>query len=182
MRKFLIGSLTILAALAFTACHKDKGENGDGYGDAPRTAVPAELQGGWLWADGGSVGVFDPNTGVYQGPEIGMAQKYTLNADGTGTVLSYIGSQTDKYYITEKGTYQIDVAQKKITFNTASGTYEKNGAKRSLAGDELYPKAGGIEVFYYNIVTSSGTVYLYKKDDPSATDDDYMHSTRFTKL
>lgn len=169
----------LVAALGLTSCKKSKNSL---YGNAPHTDVPAELQGSWLWSDGGSTGVFDPNTGVYQGPEIGMAQKYTLNADGTGSVLSYIGSQTDKFYIYEVGTYEINITTKQVTFNTISGTYEKNGSKRKLEGDELYPNQGGIDKFYYKLSQSGYSYYLYKKDDPAASDDDYMHSTRFTKM
>ena len=180
MKKVLLALLVFVHVFGITGCGKDN-EGTDNNG-APRTEVPSELQGSWMWANGGSIGVFDSNTGVYQGPEIGMAQKITFNADGTGEIMNYIGSQTDKYYIFQKGTFVVDITKKEVTFHVVSGTYEKNGSKRKLAGDELYPQQRGSETFYYNVANEAGKTYMYKKDNPNAENEDYMHSTQFTKM
>jgi uncharacterized lipoprotein NlpE involved in copper resistance len=179
MKRVVIAILVCMHVFGIIGCGKDN--EGDGNNGTPRTEVPAELQGSWIWANGGSIAVFDANTGVYRGPEIGMAQKITFNADGTGEIMNYIGSQTDKYYIFQKGTYVVDKTKNQVTFHVVSGTYEKNGSKRKLAGDELYPGQRGSDTFYYNVVTADKT-YMYKKDDPNADNEDYIHSTRFTKM
>lgn len=178
MTKYLFAAIA-MTAIALTSCKKSNSQNSS---KTPRTDVPSDLRGGWIWASGGTIGVFDPNTGVYQGPALGMAQKYSMNANGTGSLYNYLGSQTDKYQIYKEGTFEVDVIKGLVTFNASSGFYERNGSRRNLKAEELYPNEGGIEKFYYKIVNNDGKIYLYKKDSPEASDEDIMHSTRFSKL
>lgn len=180
MTKYFFAAIA-MTAISLAGCKKSNSQNSNNS-KTPRTDVPAELQGNWIWADGGGTGLFDPNTGVYQGPAIGMAEKFSLNANGTGSVYYYIGSETDKYNIYKEGTYEIDVTKKQISFHASGGFYQKNGTKRNLNADELYPSQNGTEQFFYKVVNLDGKIYMYKKDDPSRADDDYMHTTRFSKL
>jgi hypothetical protein len=152
--RVIISSLLIIS-MSFTACEKD---------DIVKPTQPTpvihnvdpRLVGSWMWTQG-STGAYYDNNGVYNGPAYGLAAKYSINTDGSGTcynhLYSTIGTGTGlEVNISYVGFFESD-DQGHLGFFPTSGTYKSSsGENRALRSDELW-----------NTQTNTGRKFLYQK-------------------
>jgi hypothetical protein len=122
----------------------------------PEHSVDSRLVGTWIWTSSGEAGWYDDN-GVYTGPSYGLAERYEVREDGTGSSFSHlfstIGAGTSlEVNIASQGFFESD-DEGHFGYFPLSGTYKStSGENRNLRPDELYDPVKG-----------EGKVYLYQK-------------------
>ena len=151
--RLIITSLLVITT-SLISCKKDN--NDKPTTDTGIHKIDPKLTGSWMWTQGSSGAYYD-NNGVYQGPAYGLAAKYTINADGSGTCFNHlystIGAGTGlEVNISYVGFFESD-DQGHMGFFPTSGTYKSSsGENRALRADELW-----------NTQTNSGRNFLYQK-------------------
>ena len=162
MRQIFI--VTALAALSLTACKKEKL---DRIPDSlPRTEVPGEVQGSWMYGYFSMTEYWSRDPSTYVGNAFEMAFAFTFNADGTYKqyFTSAVGGTTYIQSVTD-GTVEIDPETKTIKTHPYKAHYRKtqNGRvveERDLTDDET---SGTTTYTYTTGVENSGTKALYLK-------------------
>jgi hypothetical protein len=156
---FILAALTVLT---LTACKKDKLDTIPD--DFPRTDVPGELQGSWMYGYFSMTEYWSRDPSTYVGNAFELAIAFTFNANGTykqyftsktgGT--AFIQSVTD-------GTVEVDATTKSFKTHPFKAHYRKteNGSvveERDLTGTELTSAA---TYTYTTGVETSGTKAVY---------------------
>lgn len=189
---FLLTICVAISAVVFSGCSK-KGNSGGGggdYGPHPRSAVPAELVGGYWQAGSFSMSQFSNYDGSYAGQAYEISVGYKFVND-KGDAEEYFYYTNTSYYCRyqvlgyRKGTVVFDQQNKTFKFYAASGNYRRYddcgtgggsdyGVKKTYGEDDLYPKYKP-EYKNYSIVKENGkTIWRIPYDDGS--------SLEFTKL
>lgn len=146
---FIVCTLVIMAATA--GCSKSKSKPGTDTGDIGTHYINPQLVGTWLWTEG-SDGAYYNDDGVYQGAAYGLATRYKINADGSGTCFNSTLGGSFEVNISSRGFFESD-DQGHLGYFPLSGTYKTSeGTNRSLRPDELY-----------DLKTGQGKVTLYQK-------------------
>jgi hypothetical protein len=146
----------LVLTISATSCKKDVNPDPGTGTDNGIHKVDPRLVGSWLWTQGSSGAYYD-NNGVYVGPAYGLASKYIINADGSGTcynhMYSTIGAGTGiEVNISYVGFFETD-DEGHMGFFPTSGTYKStSGENRALRADELW-----------NTQTNKGRSFLYQK-------------------
>lgn len=166
MKKIIL-STTVVLITFLSACQKNNHDSKIGYGNLPKTNVPASLQGNWMYGNFSMTEYWNQNPGDYLGNALQYAIAFKFNADGsyeqyfsscsvTGGVATYQQSVT-------KGTVEIDVVTNKIITHAYSAHYKrtKNGQtleERDMAQVELN---GSTKYTYENGQEPNGTNAIY---------------------
>ncbi len=160
MNKLLL-LLTMTAVFATSACEKDIEDDG------PRTQVPAELQGAWMYGQFSMTEYWSQNPADYLGNALELAIAFQFEANGTYTQYFTsssvtLGVRTYQQSVT-KGTVEIDAATKTIVTYPKTAHYrrtrngvveeERDLAKSELTSTSTYAFTTGVE--------PSGTKALY---------------------
>lgn len=171
MNKILL-LVAALAASHFSACQKSKSSGNYGmYGNGPRTNVPAQLRGNWMYGQFSMTEYWAQNPADYIGNAFQFAIAFRFNSDGTyeqyftsstvsGSMVYYLQSVT-------KGTVEVDEANSRIITHAHSAYYKKsrNGQtleERSLDKSEITATSR----YTYELRTeSNGTKAVYLKLD-----------------
>ena len=149
----MITGLLILT-LSLSSCQKDnsvKPSTEEGVHQ-----VDARFVGSWMWTKGSTGAYYDDN-GIYQGPSYGLATKYIINANGSGSCFNHlystIGAGTNlEVNISYNGFFESD-DKGHLGFFPTSGNYKSSsGENRFLRQDELW-----------NTKTNAGQSVLYQK-------------------
>ena len=133
---FVIAGFLVLA-ISVTSCKKDSVK--PSKDDTGIHKIDPKLVGQWMWTQGSDGAYYDDN-GVYNGPAYGLASKYTINADGSGTCFNHmystIGAGTGlEVNISYVGFFESD-DQGHLGFFPTSGTYKSSsGENRPLRAD-----------------------------------------------
>ena len=169
MNKIILLAAVTLSSL-FASCQKDSGKNNsNGYGNGPRTEVPAGIQGNWMYGNFSMTEYWSQNPADYLGNAVQFAIAFKFNADGTyeqyftsstvsGTVVTYQQSVT-------KGTVEVDENKKTITTHANAAHYKRmqNGQlqeERDLAKSEL---TATTNYSYTSGTESNGVKAIYLK-------------------
>src|SRR4051794_33139974 len=158
--------LLIVATLCATvACSKSDSNSPEG----PRTNVPGEVQGNWMFGNFSMTEYWDQYPGDYIGPGFEIAFAFTFNADGTYAeyfTSSYVtnGVRTYLQSVT-KGTVEVDPSAKVIKTHAAKVHYRKTVGRqveedRDMNKNEYNPES---MYTYTTGVEPSGTDALYLK-------------------
>ena len=129
----------LTAAIAFAtflgSCQKsDKtGNTVDGsYGNGPKTEVPANLQGNWMYGNFSMTEYWSANPSTYIGNAFEFAIAFKFNANGTYeqyfTSRTVSGSISTYHQSLTKGTVEIDAVNKKIITHAANARYKRTRA------------------------------------------------------
>lgn len=166
MKKTLL-LLAVTATLSIVSCKKSNSGGGEVPSNLPRTSVPAELQGSWMYGNFSMTEYWNQSPGDYLGNALQFAFAFKFDADGNCeqyfTSSSVTGSVTTYQQSVTKGTVEIDTVNKTIKTNPFKAHYKrtKNGQtleERDLTNAEL----SGATVYKYTIGTEpSGTKALY---------------------
>jgi hypothetical protein len=138
-----------------TSCSKNSTKPVNPSGPSEHV-VDAKLVGTWIWTSSGDASWYDEN-GVYTGPSYGLAERYEIHADGSGSSFSHLYSTIGagsslEVNIASEGFFESDNAGH-FGYFPLSGTYKSSsGENRNLRPDELYNEA-----------TGEGKYYLYQK-------------------
>lgn len=163
MKKIIL-LFTLATTLASTACKKDSLPSPE---NLPRTTVPAELKGAWMYGYFSMTEYWTTNPSTYLGPAVQFAVAFQLEENGsythyftsstvTGGIATYQQSVT-------KGTLEIDPASQTIKMHAAMAHYKRTRSnqvleERDLAKKEITP----VTTYKYTTGTeSSGTKALY---------------------
>src|SRR3954467_8018069 len=120
-------TLLLLVAIicASTACSKSDSS----IPESPRTSVPKEVEGSWMYGNFSMTEYWDQFPGDYIGNGVEVAFAFTFNADGTftqyftaGSVLN--GIRTYQQSVS-KGTVEIDPVAQVIKTHTSHVHYRK---------------------------------------------------------
>lgn len=191
MKRSIFSLLVLLALVSCTssACSKkDSAGNpggGGGYGNNPRSKIPAELAGGYFQAGSFSMSHFTNYDGSYAGQAYEIATGYKFIND-KGDAEEYFYYTNTSYYCRyqvlgyRKGTVVFDEANKTFKFYAASGYYRRYdncgsstpspdyGQRKEYGNDDLYPKYK-VEYKNYSIIKQNGkTIWKISYDDGSA--------------
>lgn len=159
MKKILLRSfgslIATLSLVVLTSCRKSSGGSDT---DSPTEThfVDPRLVGTWQWTSAGDASWYD-NNGVYTGPSYGMAQRYQIKADGSGSSFSHIFSNLGpgsslEVNISSTGFYESD-DKGHFGYFPLKGQYKSSsGENRALNSSEVY-----------NEKDASGKVYLFQK-------------------
>src|SRR4051794_24028939 len=128
-KNYLMKKLTLLFLVAIVcatmACSKSDSNTPEG----PRTNVPKELEGNWMFGNFSMTEYWDQYPGDYIGNGLELAFAFTFNADGTFTQY-FTGSsvmngvQTYQQSVS-KGTVEIDPINKVIKTHTSHVHYRR---------------------------------------------------------
>lgn len=167
MNRLLILTFVTLSSL-LANCQKDK-ESGNSYGDGPRTNVPANLQGNWMYGQFSMNEYWSQNPVDYLGNGFELAIAFKFNANGTyeqyftsstvsGTVVSYHQSVS-------KGTVEIDEATRTITTHANTAHYKKTQNGKTIEDRDLQKNELTVTTRYtYTTGTeNNGTKAIYLK-------------------
>lgn len=145
MKKIILHSLACIAitfSLAvLTSCKKSSGNSGTDNNTGPHVVDP-RLVGTWIWTSAGDASWYD-NNGVYTGPSYGMAQRYQIKADGSGTAFSHIYSTLGpgsslEVNISSTGFFESD-DKGHLGYFPLKGRYKSSsGEDRALNSSEIY--------------------------------------------
>lgn len=134
-------AVVILACL-FGNCQKEKGKTDpDNFGNAPRTNVPASLQGNWMYGYFSMTEYWSQNPAEYIGNGFQFAIAFKFNTNGTyeqyftsstvsGTVVTYRQSVT-------KGTVEIDEPAQTIITHANTAHYKETTNGRTIQERDL---------------------------------------------
>jgi hypothetical protein len=157
-----------------------------GFGNNPRSKVPAELAGGYWHVGSFSMTQFTKYDGSYAGNanEIAVGYRF-LNANGDAEQYFYWTKNTtycrDQILGYRKGTVVFDTNKKTFTFYAASGYYRRYdacgssqspgyGVKKTYGAEDLYPTYKD-EYDNWEIVKENGkTIWRIRFDDNSTLD------------
>jgi len=174
--KRLIFSLAVcfaFSSFSLSACSKKDTVSDGGFGNNPRSKVPAELVGGYFQAGSFSMSQYDNYDGSYAGQafEISTGYKF-INANGDAE--QYFYYTNTGYYCRDqilgyrKGTVVFDEQAKTFAFYAVSGHYRRYdacgssqsagyGQKKQYGAEDLYP-AYKDEYKNYSIVKENNKV------------------------
>lgn len=83
-----------LAGLLLAGCGGGGGGSGATHYDTPRTEVPADLVGDWLYGTISPTNFWDDHTGQYEGSAYGISDYYRFDGDGTFEEYTYLYTQS----------------------------------------------------------------------------------------
>ncbi len=156
--------MAAIAALNVMACKKDK-DNDEISG--PKTDVPAELQGNWMYGNFSMTEYWSQNPSGYIGNAFQFAIAFKFNSNGTYeqyfTSSSVTAGVSTYQQSVTKGTVVIDEVNKTITAYPAKAHYKRTRSgqtleERDLAKSELR----GATTYNYTIGTEpNGTKAIY---------------------
>ena len=169
MKKIVL-LFALAASIAAVACKKDKSNpngTGDIPNDLPRTSVPAEVRGSWMYGKFSMTEYWSQNPSTYIGNALEFAIAFKFEEDGTYTHYftssSYLAGLTTYQQSVTKGTIEIDLVNKVIRTHPYSAHYkrtrnnqvleERDMTKEELSSSTSYKYTTGKE--------SSGTSALY---------------------
>ncbi|WP_018611962.1 hypothetical protein [Segetibacter koreensis] len=171
MKKLLL--LVSFATILAVGCKKTNEE--PGIPNGPRTEVPAELRGNWMYGNFSMTEYWSQDPASYLGNALEFAFAFTFNSDGTYTQY-FTGSSVTSGVTTyqqsvTKGTVEIDPANKKIVTHAYSSHYKRlrNGIveeERDLRKDEI---TSATSYTYTTGVEQSGTKALYLRLENTAS-------------
>lgn len=166
--KSILLLFTFCTVLTATACKKDSSLPGNEIPDnLPRTTVPAELRGSWMYGNFSMTEYWSQDPSEYLGNALEFAIAFQFNSDGTyeqyftaqsvtGTLVTYQQSLT-------KGTVEVDAVTKNIATHPYSAHYKRteNGQtveERDLTKSEL---SAATTYDYSTGTEASGTKAIY---------------------
>lgn len=165
--KKIIFAACMAAVTLFTACKKNKPSSNDsGYGNGPRTEVPASLKGNWMFGNFSMTEYWSQNPADYLGNALQYAFAFRFNSNGTYeqyfTSSSVSGGVTTYQQSVTKGTVEVDEENDTITTHAYSAHYKRtrNGQtveERDLAQNELTITTG----YAYTMGEENGTRAIY---------------------
>lgn len=134
MKKLL--SFALLAILVgFTSCKKDSGKI-DIPENLPRTNVPAELKGPWMYGNFSTTEYFNQNPANYLGNALEIAVAFNFEENGTYTQYftssSVLAGVSTYQQSVSKGTVEIDQTTKTIKTYPASAHYKRTRSNQVL--------------------------------------------------
>ena len=159
--------LLFAVAIATTTIACSKSESEPGIPGGPKTSVPEELTGNWMYGNFSMTEYWSQDPSEYLGPGVEMAFAFTFNSNGTYT--QYFTASTVMSGVV---TYQQSVTQGMVEVNTASKTIithpSKTHYKRTSNGhvveerDLTKEEVSGNTTYTYTTGTeSNGTEALY---------------------
>ncbi len=172
--------LAIVIAMSTIACSKSSSKPGDGNG--PRTNVPTELTGNWMYGNFSLTEYWSQDPSEYLGNGLEVAFAFTFNADGSYTQYftssSVLAGTVTYQQSVSRGTMEVDEATKKIVTHPAQAHYKRtvNGqvaeerdlAKSEIDDDTYYYTTGnepnGTEALYLTLEGTTEPFTFLKKD------------------
>ncbi len=159
-------SILLFAFVAVAAMACSKSSSKPGGSDGPKTDVPAELTGNWMYGDFSMTEYWSQDPADYLGNALEFVFAFTFNSDGTYTQYftssSVLNGVTSYQQSVSQGTMEVNAVTKTIITHPKKAHYKKtdNGhvtEERDLNKNEL---SGG--TFYYTTgIEPSGTSALY---------------------
>jgi hypothetical protein len=163
MKKSILLFAVVLATMA--ACSKSSSTPGGT--DGPKTTIPAEVTGNWMYGNFSMTEYWSQDPSEYLGNGLELAFAFTFNGNGTYTqyftassVMS--GVVTYQQSVTQ-GTMEVDAVTKKIITHPSKAHYKRTvsgqvAEERDLTKTEL----GGASTYYYTTGNeTNGTPALY---------------------
>src|SRR3954468_20239190 len=158
--------LPILSAVIFvaTACKKTTEHPTTPTG--PRTEVPNEIRGNWMFGNFSMTEYWSQDPYEYLGNGLELAFAFTFNADGTYTQYftssSVINGATTYQQSVTKGTLEVDAENKIIKTNPYTSHYKRTQSGRiveekDMPNDKLTPST----YYYERGMETSGSQALY---------------------
>jgi len=159
-------SILLLAVVLTTAVACSKSSSTPGGTDGPKTNVPVELTGNWMYGNFSMTEYWSQDPSDYLGNALEFAFAFTFNTNGTYTQYftssSATGGVVTYQQSVTQGTMEVNTAAKKIITHPSKAHYKRtvNGQvaeERDLSKNEL---SGG--VYYYTTGNeTNGTNALY---------------------
>jgi hypothetical protein len=126
-------SALLTAVVAFTtflgSCQKSNKIDDEAFGNGPKTEVPADLPGTWMYGNFSMTEYWSTNPSTYIGNAFEFAIAFKFNANGTYE--HYFTSRTVSNGISTyhqsvtKGTIEIDKVNKRIITHAGSARYKR---------------------------------------------------------
>jgi hypothetical protein len=139
MKKFML-SLIVITAL-FSACKKEENNPISACPDNPKTDVPSNLQGNWMYGNFSMKEYWGQNPSEYLGNALQYAIAFKLNADGTYeqyfTSSTVSGGTTTYQQSVTKGTVVIDETKKTMVTHACSARYKKSSKGQTIEERDL---------------------------------------------
>lgn len=146
--KKIVWLFVISTSLVASACEKNNLPSpvSEIPADLPRTTVPAELQGNWMYGNFSLTEYWSQNPADYLGNALEFAIAFRFNADGTYvqyfTASSVVGGVRTYQQSVTKGTVEVNAGSKTIKTHPATAHYRRtrNGQtveERDLSKSEL---------------------------------------------
>jgi len=174
--------LTLLLMIALISAMVSCSKSGSDVPDTPRTDVPSELRGNWMFGSFSMTEYWSQDPSEYLGPGVEIAFAFTFNADGTftayftaGTVMN--GVQTYQQSVS-KGTVEVDAANKVIKTHTSQVHYRRTvggqvAEDRDMGKNEYDPndsytyttgvEPGGTDALYLTLEGTSEPLTFLRK-------------------
>lgn len=163
--------LTLLLMIVLVSAMVSCSKSDSGVPNAPRTDVPEEIRGNWMFGNFSMTEYWSQDPSEYIGQGVEMAFAFTFNADGTFTQYFTAGTVTNGVRTYQqsvsKGTVEVDPAGKSINTHTTQVHYRRTvggqvAEDRDMGKDEYDPNDS---YTYTTGVEPNGTDALYLKLD-----------------
>ncbi|MBE7171109.1 MAG: hypothetical protein INR73_10995 [Williamsia sp.] len=178
--KKLIFLFTLATTVASTACEKDSVSSVPD--NLPRTTVPAEMRGTWMYGKFSTTEYWSTDPGTYIGNALQFAIAFQFEENGTYThyftASSVVAGVVTYQQSVTKGTLEIDAVGKLIKMHPYSSHYkrtqggktveERDMTKQELSTNNSYSytagtEPGGTKALYLTISGTSSTLSFLKK-------------------
>jgi hypothetical protein len=156
-------SLSTLAA----ACGGSDSATGPSIGDTPRSEVPEELVGDWLYGSISPTNFWNDHTGQYAGNAYGFSDYWQLDEDGSFQRYIYIYTQNygcrTQVWTHMQGTVVVSSGSlaaypQRGDYKVADTCVSRNNYRRAMTRDELLDKQG--DEFDYGFDVLNGQLWL----------------------
>lgn len=162
--------IVIVLSSLFGACKKDSvSTDSNDYGNNPRTAVPAGMQGVWMYGNFSMTEYWSQNPADYLGNAFEYAIAFKLNANGTYeqyfTSKNVIGLSVIYHQSLSKGTVEINEATNTMVTHANTAHYKQTQNGQTKEDRDLEKSEMTIHINYkYELKTEeNGTKAIYFK-------------------
>lgn len=147
-----------------SACEKDNTDNNNNNG--PRTSVPANLQGGWVYGNFSMTEYWSQDPAGYMGNAVEFALAFKFEANGTYTQYftsqTVTGGATTFQQAVSQGTVEIDQTTKTIKTHPSKSHYKRTRNGQVLEERDLRNDEFNSVTYHYSAGTEpNGTKALY---------------------
>lgn len=158
MKKILL-VFSIISSLVATACEKNSfSDSTELPSDLPRTSVPEQLQGNWMYGNFSLTEYWSQNPSSYLGNALEFAIAFQFNANGTYvqyfTASSVAGGIKTYQQSVTRGTIEINTSSKTIKTHPFSSHYRRTSNGQTVEErDMTRAEMSGVTTYLYTLAT-----------------------------
>lgn len=139
MKKIVVLSIACVS-LCFS-CKKDAVKISDEYGQGPRSTVPAEMQGSWMYGSFSMTEYWSQNPADYLGNALEFAIAFRLNENGSYeqyfSSRSVVGATIIYHQSLSKGTIELNPSENSMTTHANFAHYKRTEDGRTVEDRDL---------------------------------------------